>query len=349
MNNAPRPTLLVGSVPLANAEEVLSVAGALLGNTLRSIPDGETGERIHWFMWQRQVMEDASFLSRTRQSSEDPSTVTEQVGLDRYQVRGELSGARFGKLGYADAAIASYKTFARLRDGGKIPPGVRFQVSLPTPLAPMTVMIESKDYEKVEPLYEQAMREEIEAICRVIPANELAIQWDVANEIGILEGIPMVPDREILFPDPNSDMLRRLLKVASWVPNDVALGFHFCYGDYEHKHYMEPKNTRVMVDLANAIFRKISRKVDWIHMPVPKERDDDAYFGPLADLDLPAGTQLYLGLVHYTDGLEGGKRRIATAQRHVPAFGVATECGLGRRPPQTIPDVMKLTAALASV
>ena len=31
----------------------------------------------------------------------------------------------------------------------------------------------------------------------------------------------------------------------------------------------------------------------------------------------------------------------------VPAFGVATECGLGRRPPQTIPDVMKLTAAHA--
>ena len=129
---------------------------------------------------------------------------------------------------------------------------------------------------------------------------------------------------------------------------EVALGFHFCYGDYDHKHYMEPKDARVMVDLANAIFRETSRRVDWVHMPVPKERDDDAYFAPLADLGLPAGTQLYLGLVHYTDGLEGGKRRIATAQRHVPAFGVATECGLGRRPPETIRDVMKLMAALAS-
>ena len=348
MNNTSRPTHLVGSVPFATAEEVFSVAGELLGNTLRSVPDGETGERIHWFMWQQKVMEDSPFLRRARQSSKDPSTAAEQAGLGRYEVRGELSGARFDKLGYADAAMASYKTFARLRAGGKVPHGVRFQVSLPTPLAPMTVMIESKDYEKVEPLYEDAMRAEIEAICRVIPANDLAIQWDVANEIGILEGIPIVPNPEILFPNPKSDILRRMLKVASWVPDEVALGFHFCYGDYDHKHYMEPKDARVMVDLANAIFRETSRRVDWVHMPVPKERDDDAYFAPLADLDLPAETQLYLGLVHYTDGLEGGKRRIATAQRHVPAFGVATECGLGRRPPATIRDVMKLMAALAS-
>ena len=35
------------------------------------------------------------------------------------------------------------------------------------------------------------------------------------------------------------------------------------------------------------------------------ERDDDAYFAPLADLQLPAETELYLGLVHRQDGAEG--------------------------------------------
>jgi hypothetical protein len=46
--------------------------------------------------------------------------------------------------------------------------------------------------------------------------------------------------------------------------------------------------------------------------------------------------------------VEGGKRRIAAAERHVSGFGIATECGLGRRPTETIPDVMKLMATLAS-
>ncbi len=82
-------------------------------------------------------------------------------------------------------------------------------------------------------------------------------------------------------------------------------------------------------------------------IPVPRDRDDDTYFAPLAGLQLPPETNLFLGLVHHSDGLEGGRRRIAKARRFVGNFGVATECGLGRRPPETIPDVMKLMAELA--
>ena len=44
---------------------------------------------------------------------------------------------------------------------------------------------------------------------------------------------------------------------------------------------------------------------------------------------------------------ETGRRRIAAAERVVPAFGIATECGLGRRDPGTIADLLKLHAAVA--
>ena len=37
-------------------------------------------------------------------------------------------------------------------------------------------------------------------------------------------------------------------------------------------------------------------------------RHDEAYFEPLRDLELPRDTELYLGLVHRSDGLEGSKR-----------------------------------------
>ena len=42
----PCGVLLVGSVPLTNAEQVFRAAGAILGHHLRRIPDGETGERL---------------------------------------------------------------------------------------------------------------------------------------------------------------------------------------------------------------------------------------------------------------------------------------------------------------
>src|SRR5215813_13773262 len=46
---------LVGSVPLASAEEVLSRTGTALGDRLRRLPDGETGPRSDWILWQYPV------------------------------------------------------------------------------------------------------------------------------------------------------------------------------------------------------------------------------------------------------------------------------------------------------
>jgi hypothetical protein len=82
-------------------------------------------------------------------------------------------------------------------------------------------------------------------------------------------------------------------------------------------------------------------------MPVPVERDDDAYFEPLEDLALKPATRLYLGLIHDTDGEDGTLRRLETARRHAGDFGIATECGFGRRPPESIAALIDLHARLA--
>ena len=59
-------------------------------------------------------------------------------------------------------------------------------------------------------------------------------------------------------------------------------------------------------------------------------------------VELDRGTELYLGLVRRTDGVSGTVRGMAAAKRTVSEFGVATECGLGRRPPETIPALLDL-------
>jgi hypothetical protein len=79
---------------------------------------------------------------------------------------------------------------------------------------------------------------------------------------------------------------------------------------------------------------------------VPIERDDDAFFAPFDQLKLPPGTELYLGVVHAKDGVEGTRKRIAAASKHVPAFGVASECGIARaRRPGLVKSILQVHAA----
>ena len=74
-------------------------------------------------------------------------------------------------------------------------------------------------------------------------------------------------------------------------------------------------------------------------MPVPKDRTDRAYFEPLRGLNLPDGTELILGLIHFDD-TKGDAARIAAAREFVPMFGVASECGWGRTDPQRVPALL---------
>ena len=131
--------------------------------------------------------------------------------------------------------------------------------------------------------------------------------------------------------------------MANAVQPEVEMGFHLCYGDSGHQHFMEPVSTKVMVDVANAIMEGANRPVQWFHMPVPKSRDDLEYFAPLRELNLQQGIVLYLGLVHAND-YEGTIVRIEAAEQVGlgSGFGVATECGMGRTPSVKLDSVFQI-------
>jgi hypothetical protein len=80
-------------------------------------------------------------------------------------------------------------------------------------------------------------------------------------------------------------------------------------------------------------------------MPVPIDRDDDAFFKPFGDLRIDPATELYLGVVHAQDGVDGLERRIAAARSHIRDFGIATECGMARaRTPEVVRHLLELHA-----
>jgi len=197
------------------------------------------------------------------------------------------------------------------------------------------------DAQQIYPAYERAMLLEVERMCAAIPHHDLAIQWDVCIEMILFDG------RALPIPWDDAEHRARFRRLTAAVPDDVHLGVHLCYGDYDGRHMIEPHDATKLTELANLVTEESARPMQFIHMPVPIERDDDAYFAPFAGLELDAETEVFLGLVHHADGVHGAWRRISAAQAHVPTFGVATECGIGRaHTTEEIEQIFDIQAAL---
>jgi len=344
-----RPILFVGSIPLRDSDAVFRTLAASVGAAAKRYPDGETGARTQFIRWQKVTFEDHPSFELAAANA-DYTGGSDAIPRPFFRLRPGLQPASvtIDSLGYATVATGSYTSFARLHAAGVIPDGVRFQVCLPTPVALVNGFVEASQRDVVEPIVEAAMLREVAQICAAIPHDELAIQWDVAHEIIAADGgFPMH------YGDGDHDAMvamsvGRLCRYLGAIPADVEAGVHLCYGDPGHKHVIEPRDLATCVAFANGIVKDAPRRLDFIHMPVPRDRADDAYFAPLDALALPAGTELYLGLVHLTGGVEGTKKRIAAAEAHVTDFGIATECGFGRRDPATVPELIGVHMAAAA-
>ena len=337
-----RPLLFVGSLGLDSAESAFRALATTVGPRTSFYPDGEPGERRRWIIWQERVIAGHSDFERVAAADGGASPIPTFAR----QLKGSADPAKvgFGSLGYADEAEASYEVFVRLRDDGVIPEVVRMQVSLPTPLAFLTTFVALDDAAKVASAYEQAMAREVADLCRRIPNRDLAIQWDVAHEM-----IAQAGAWEIYYEPTIENHVNRLAKLCALVPSDVALGVHLCYGDPGHKHVVEPTDTEACVSVSNGLLGAVGRTIDWVHFPVPRDRTDAGYYEPLAALTVPHGTMIFAGLIHFTDGVEGARQRIAQVERHLTTFGLATECGFGRRDPSTIAPLLEMHAAIADL
>lgn len=352
----PRPVGFVGSMALASAAEVFGAVSEHVGSLATRIPDGETGERLRWIGWQRDQL-----VGRPGIDIAQEITIQGPVGqvLRRLKLKDGYSALQLQlrPLGYLEAARASFAEFENAREQGKFDAQARFQISLPSPMALASGIAGPRD--EVLQAFELAYRSELSDIFAAIPPDKLAIQWDLAQETHMEESRrhpdALRPEFAALA-DPRARQafgLQRVLDAAAraceWIPAEAELGIHLCYGDADGKHIIEPHDTTVMSEMAGGLTGRVTRRIDWIHMPVPIERDDDAYFAPLKNLRVRPDTTIFLGLIHHRDGLEGARRRIDAAQKVLPSFGVATECGMGRRDPTIMPELLALHRRVAEL
>ncbi|GAA2443846.1 hypothetical protein [Agromyces soli] len=345
---------LVGSVNQPTAEAVFRLAAGELGAALPRIPDGEVGERFHWILFQGAAFDRVAGLVR---APIDPIVVA-GFDLRPLLLDGTVPAAElvFGPLGYAAAAVESHAEFVRLREADVIPAGTRFQVCLPSPLAPVTSFVAPADRAAVYPAYAAALVAELRAIAAAIPAEDLAVQLDLATEFAYLEGISLGGGPlEAFFAAAEgadadalaAEVAQLVAGLADAVPAGAELGFHLCYGDVGEKHFVEPQDAGRLVAVANALGTAVARRIDWVHLPVPIERTDAAYAAPLAGWALPAATTPFLGLVHHEDGVDGALARLVPAREALAAagvaeFGIGTECGFGRGPAERTAGLLAL-------
>jgi hypothetical protein len=344
----PHDVHIVGSVPLADTEQVFTTLAGALGPALKRIPDGETGERLSWVGWLSCVFATVPQLELTDETWAVHEAASRHK-LYRLKPGADVGDIRFDTLPYGDFALQSYAVFKRLRDAGKIPPDTKFQVDFAPAQSAVRSHVVDSLLLALEPMFNDAIRREIDRISAAIPHRDLAFQFDAASAVFNILQTGNFGRHGKTKDEAAANFTEILASLGNRVPADVDLLYHFCYGDNNHRHSVEPIDMGDMTDMANRLTRAVQRPINLIHMPVPRDRSDDAYFAPLKDLKLAPQTQIALGLVHLTGGLDGIKQRMATARRHLGNFAIATECGFGRRKPETIADLLRLHAQAAKL
>jgi hypothetical protein len=329
---------LIGSVPLPDCEQVVRQVGGELSPYLRRLPDGETGERGRWIYFQNLMlrahpaMEEDPSEPPFRFVQWDGKVIRETMRL-RFRPGIDPDNVSFD-TGYDRAAQESYAVFSRLRREGVIPGHIRFQVSLPTPMASGYMYVSPKAREAYLPVYERALLTALAGIVAAIPAADLAIQWDVCQEVLVFENY--FTERP---SDYKAQIFAELGRLGGAVPEAIEMGFHLCYGSPQDEHVVQPKDMAILVEIMNGIGNAVRRDIDFLHAPVPKPRSDDGYFAPLSRWRQRPETRLYLGLIHFDDR-EGDVQRIAAARRVIADFGIASECGWGRTDPARLPGLL---------
>ena len=334
-----------GSVNLPDTETVMREISSRIPAGVRRVPDGETGERNYWIGFQVQKFAAMPDFQRAGMR-EVPGSDLPPRPLLRLSDGVTAEAVRWPDLGYADAYADSYQVFRRLQADGTIPPGVRFQMQYPTPVAPVAGTFVPEERDRLLASYRAALFADLDRALGRLPHDQVAVQWDVAVEFAMLEGgfdFSVVPLEQVT---PG------LARCADQVPGDVPVGMHLCYGDAGHRHFKQPESLGMQVQVANDVTSAAARPVDWFSFTVPQAQTDSGYFAPLAGLRTGLRTELYFALVPYYPARQAADTtaqqaahidaHLARAPAGSRAWGICTECGMGRVAADDVPTLLDL-------
>ncbi|MFE3983238.1 hypothetical protein ACFXPR_02025 [Nocardia tengchongensis] len=327
----------VGSFP---AESTCDAMRAMLdgaGPRLRTLPTGETRryERYIQPIVADLVAQGVLEVKRNGswRSSHERTTHRAARGV---RLTGDLMD--LGYLGEAEEALPIFRALRAERDL----PELSLQIGMPTAFTMAFIAMGRSGVRRHRKAFEEASIRDVEAI-RALAGDDVVIQFEATAEM-VLMATAQPVHRPV---EAALGLGRGIAEMAAATPPGTRIGVHLCLGSMNNKARTTLRNTEPLVALANSIVRQwpSGRSLEFVHGPLAAgdipPSTDPACYAPLAGLRLPAGTRFHAGLVHesHTETVQIETLRTIETALGRPVDGVASACGLGRRP-RAIADAM---------
>ncbi|GAA2211739.1 hypothetical protein GCM10009850_071990 [Nonomuraea monospora] len=335
---------LVGSYPAAGTSAAMTTIAEVAGPFLRSLPDGETGERSRWIVNVIDGLRDHPGLELVKDgdySSYDSRPL--------FKVRrGHRLTPDSLRLGYANVARESYTVFRQVRAEHGLPE-VSFQVGLPGDFDLAYFAFGAAGAVRLRGVVRAALAREIAEIA-AWGGQDVVFQIEVPGELVLVEGLPRP-----LRAAAARALVRGLVKQAVVAPSGTRFGVHLCVGDLGNKALRPLGSASALVALVKALLRywPQGRPLEYVHVPLaagdqPPPLDENFYRGLSALAGMPSRVRFVAGLAH--EGQDAGEQRaiLERVERLLERpVDVASACGLGRRSPQDARRALERAAALA--
>jgi hypothetical protein len=350
---AKRASLLVGSLPFEDEEACMRRSLDVLGSSLRTLPDGEVGEkspqfprgnRIAWVMY---AVEKITADLANWEMIKAPARGADGMAVD-YQGIQKLKPRRsprempqYVSLGYDTFFERSYPIFQRLRDERGLP--LRFQLGVPTGFAMGFAFASEVDWIRYTGAFNTVLAREVNRAVAQAP-DDVVVQLEVPPELYAAYQLPTLM---------MSIALRPIYDLLSKITPGTRIGMHLCLGDFHNEALIHPKTLGKMVEFSNRMVAHWPRAypLDYVHYPLAEgavpPTTDPYHYEPLHAVKLPPDTRFVAGFVHEKLSLDDNQAILHAIEdvRGGPV-DLAASCGLGRRTPDEANRVLDLMAAL---
>lgn len=346
-----RKALLLGSLPFESEEAAMEQSLSILGQNLISVPDGEVGEindeypsgsRSCWVCLQaNECAEDSENWEVLQEAVKNEDGFP--AGYDKiYTLRTKYSPEELHKhlnLHYHEYFNKSYPIFKRLRKKYGHPK-LKFQLGIPTGMTLAIFMLEpDKAISYYKSFNKRLAYEANEALAQA--ADDIIVQLELPIEVGMV------------YQNQTDLATEIVMDLVNQFQYSTQIGLHFCCGDLNNEAWTHPDSLLPLVGFANRLIDELPKKHElaYIHVPLA-EGDipptlDKSYYQPLANIQLPANTELFAGLVHekrHLEELQVIHAHLENIRNH--PVGVACSCGMGRRDTETGLKLMSMMKQL---
>lgn len=338
-----RAVHFVGSFPAESTDDAMSAMLAGAGPHLRTLPTGEV-RRFEWYV--QPIIDDLVAQGALEVKRPGSWRSSRERTIHRAPRGTELTGDMMN-LGYGDEAAEALPIFTGQRAAHRLPE-LALQIGMPTDFTLAFIAMGVAGLRSHRKAFRDATIREIHAV-RALAGDDVVLQFEATAEMVLLAKTwPLYRRVEAAL-----GLGRGIAELAAATPEGSRIGVHLCLGSMRNKARATLRDTRPLVHLANSIARQwpSGRTLEYIHGPlaagdIPPSPHPE-FYAPLADL--AADTRFYAGMVHETPTEAQQIETLALVERALgrPVGGVASACGLGRRPRPVAEAMVARAAALA--